>query len=79
MFRKCVYNMDFFRKQELVRLLVKLCHVDTWEGVNHRSAKGIFHSYANRIIRREKEMVSIAFLLGMVFSSLLWFLYGIQK
>ena len=66
---------DFFRKKELVSILVKLCHVDTWEGVHHRSARGIFNSYAQRIIEREKDMLWIAFNLGMAFELVLLVIY----
>lgn len=43
------------RKEQVYDLLVKLCHVSTWEGENKHTAKGVFNEYVEKIDRIYKD------------------------
>jgi len=46
---------DINIKNKVYKLLVELCNVKTWEGVNKHNAKSVIMSFANRIDNLYKE------------------------
>ena len=38
------------RRKQLIDILIEMNSVKTWEGINKHTARGVFESYADKII-----------------------------
>ncbi len=55
-------NLLKHKREDIERILMDLCKVETWEIRNHREAKGIFTHYARKIVELDDKYKQTRFM-----------------